>query len=101
MKWLMIDRQDIPEVRYWERGDENWIMFQRPDHVVDMRLALLEDASQALVKKLEEIQQNSSYRGIWPYLHTHGYSYDGPTWENELKALKRELEHGKVSEVSR
>lgn len=41
-------------------------------------------ALRRLVEKLEAVERNPSFQGIWPYLHVHGYKYTGPDWRQEL-----------------
>jgi hypothetical protein len=53
-------------------------------------------AAKALIKKLDEITEYSSYKGIWGFLHVHGYKYDGPNWQEELEALKEALKNVQV-----
>ncbi len=53
---------------------------------VEIRAAL-----QKLVDKLTEIEADSSFQGIWPYLHVHGYHYTGPNYRDELTNARLEL----------
>lgn len=48
-------------------------------------------AARALVAKLDQIENNPSYQGIWAVLYTHGYRYEGPQYAAELRALKKAL----------
>jgi hypothetical protein len=50
-----------------------------------------QSALKLLVTKLEEIEADSSFQGIWPFLDAHGYCYSGPSWENELALARKEL----------
>jgi hypothetical protein len=38
-----------------------------------------------LVKQLVQISEHESYKGIWPFLHVHGYVYTGPMYASELR----------------
>lgn len=42
----------------------------------------------ALLGKLDAIEANESFQGIWPYLHVHGYTYTGPNWKDEVAAIR-------------
>ncbi len=43
------------------------------------------EALEPLVKQLVEISEHESYKGIWPFLHVHGYVYTGPLYASELR----------------
>ena len=51
----------------------------------------IETAARALVAKLEEIEKDKSYQGIWSFLLAHGMHYDGPNWAEELINLRKAL----------
>src|SRR5882762_3052110 len=42
----------------------------------------------ALLDKLDMIEAHESFRGIWPFLHVHGYEYSGPNWKDEVAAIR-------------
>jgi hypothetical protein len=45
-------------------------------------------ALEALVSKLELIQSDAEFNGVWTYLAAHGIKYTGPTWNKELAAAR-------------
>jgi len=45
-------------------------------------------ALENLVKKLEDIEKNDSFKGVWVMAHVHGYVYTGPSWTFELEAAQ-------------
>lgn len=47
-------------------------------------IARLRAALAKLVGKLTAIEADPSFRGIWSYLHVHGYKYTGPDWRDDL-----------------
>lgn len=51
----------------------------------------LKESAELLVKKLEEIHEDSGYKGIWTSAMIHGIIYRGPTYKNELDNLKEIL----------
>jgi hypothetical protein len=55
-------------------------------------IANLSGALTALAIKLREIENDSSYRGIWALAEVHGASYTGPNWEQALKAAEAVLQ---------
>ena len=52
----------------------------------------LRDAAQALVAQLDAIAADGHCTGVFAFYEIHGLSYSGPTYEEELKALKKVLE---------
>lgn len=57
------------------------------------------EAFVALVKKLDEINENKSFQGIWAHAFVRGYQYDGPTYEHELEAARLALEESEHYEL--
>lgn len=49
------------------------------------------DSLRELVKKLEEIEKNDAFIGVWGYLAIHGYHYNGPYWDVALAKAKEQL----------
>jgi hypothetical protein len=63
------------------------------------RLLEIEQKAMALVQKLDAINSNPSFQGIFPWAFAHGYRYDGPSFDSELEALRIaigmvKVEHG-------
>ena len=54
-----------------------------------MTNAELKSIGKALVDRLDEIEAPPAFKGIWPYLHVHNYTYTGPSWEEPLKAARK------------
>jgi len=50
----------------------------------------------ALLDKLDMIEAHESFRGIWPFLHVHGYEYSGPNWKDEVAAIRALTQADKV-----
>ena len=48
------------------------------------------DAARAFLTKYDELEP--AIKGAFVFMHVHGASYDGPTYEAELKALRAALE---------
>ena len=51
----------------------------------------LNTALLALVNKLIEVENSSSYQAVWSSAWAHGVVYIGPTYEKELKVAKELL----------
>lgn len=51
--------------------------------------------AKALCDKLELMNENKSFQGVWIFLYNHGCEYNGPTYEKEFKDLKKALEQCK------
>lgn len=45
------------------------------------------DAARALAARLEAIEADGSFKGIWGFLHVHNYTYSGPNWKDQLAEL--------------
>jgi hypothetical protein len=58
----------------------------------------LYNAAVDLVKKLQAIEQDPSFKGIWGFLHVHNYKYTGPAWVNEVRAMIEVLKEQGYSE---
>ncbi len=52
------------------------------------RVHELETHLAALCDRLDEIAASPAYRGVWGLYAAHGGSYDGPSWEEPLKAAR-------------
>ncbi len=48
----------------------------------------LKDAAKKLIVTLDAINANKSFQGLFTFAFTHGYLYDGPTFDSELEALR-------------
>lgn len=55
------------------------------------RVRVLEGALRGLTNKLTVIGADSSFIGIWGFLHVHGYKYTGPNWWEELDDARAAL----------
>lgn len=44
----------------------------------------LRAALNKLVTTLTAVENSPSFQGIWGFLHTHGYKYQGPDWRDAL-----------------
>lgn len=44
-----------------------------------------------LVDKLNKIEEDSSFQGIWSYLASHNYIYTGPNYKDELDTARKLL----------
>lgn len=55
----------------------------------ELRKALVE-----LAAKLDAIEKHPRYQSVWTSAHMHGFTYDGPNWEQELIRAKALLENG-------
>lgn len=53
--------------------------------------AELVGATRALVNKLDEINEDKSFQGVFTYAFAHGYRYDGPTFESDLESARAAL----------
>ena len=51
----------------------------------------LHAALHTLVAKLDEINADKSFQGLFPFAFTHGYRYTGPNYESELEAARAAL----------
>lgn len=51
------------------------------------------EAALALVEKLDLIHANPEYQSVWILSANHGRPYAGPTYSEELAALKAALQH--------
>jgi hypothetical protein len=58
----------------------------------DMERNELKIALAALVKKIDEINNDSSYRTVWELAFSHGHRYDGPQYDKELDVARNLLE---------
>lgn len=102
---LAIFARDTAEWPFMQRGDETRpaMYFSVAEYKkASKALALIRRAqaspsadvtelARALVAKLEEIAEHPSFKGIWGYLHVHGYHYSGPSWDSDLEALRAAL----------
>lgn len=52
------------------------------------RCKVLESALTLLVTKLDEIENDEQFKGIWGYLFAHNIVYGGPNWKDELAAAR-------------
>lgn len=48
-------------------------------------------ALRLLVDKLDAIEQDKSFQGIWSFLAAHRYNYTGPNYKEELDAARNLL----------
>lgn len=55
------------------------------------KLDQLRTAARALIEKLDEIEADSSYRGMWAMAEVHGMKYAGPDYEKEKARLRDQL----------
>ena len=55
--------------------------------------ARLRGLSSALVEKCDAVVDDTSFRAIHTLAHSHGVTYAGPTWTDELEALRTALAH--------
>lgn len=53
---------------------------------------MLVQAAQNLINKLEEINKDPSFIGMFSLLWAHGIEYTGPNWTKELEELKMVLD---------
>ena len=61
-------------------------------HTTTLRhLAVLEEAAQAMLDKLNVIHADERYQGVWLLAHNHGQPYGGPNYLAELTALQAAL----------
>ena len=51
------------------------------------------EKSETLVNKLDEISVNQDFLGIFAFSQAHGYIYSGPTFSDELEALRETLKN--------
>ena len=49
----------------------------------------------ALVQIMDHIEASDSFKGIWGFLFSHGYSYQGENWAQQLNDLREALRGGK------
>ena len=68
-----------------------WIRRRDGYWVIRLRVGNIENAAKALVDKLRVIENSDAYKRIWPFLYTHGCSYDGPNYKQEIDDLERTL----------
>ena len=57
----------------------------------EKRIEHLERASGALIAKLDEIFAHPQYLGVFGMAQTHGFKYEGPNCEKELRELRESL----------
>ena len=55
------------------------------------RVGVLEKAARALVERLDFVHAHPNYQGVWMMAGIHSYPYTGPTYIDELAALKAAL----------
>lgn len=65
------------------------IMGKRRSHLQIMRAVC--EAADTLTKKLQSIHDDPKYMAVWHLFASHGFTYDGPTFTNELESLEKEL----------
>lgn len=53
----------------------------------------LRAALNKLVTTLTAVENSPSFQGIWPYLHAHGYKYQGPDWRDALADARLAIAH--------
>lgn len=53
-----------------------------------------ETALRNLVDKLTAVEKDTSFQGIWGFLHVHGYRYTGPDWRDALADARLALNVG-------
>ena len=63
----------------------------------EARLRDVKDALKNLVDKLDLIEKNDEYQGVWGLYHVHGGNYKGPTYEQEIKKARALLKEGKTN----
>jgi hypothetical protein len=51
------------------------------------------EALKALVEKLDAIEKDPQYKGIWTLHWAHGGDYTGPTYTKEIADAKKVLEN--------
>jgi len=49
------------------------------------------ELARALVEKLDVVHEDPAYKGVWGLHYVHGGHYTGPTYTDELGALRRAL----------
>ena len=49
------------------------------------------ELARALVEKLDVVHEDPAYKGVWGLHYVHGGRYTGPTYTDELGALRRAL----------
>jgi hypothetical protein len=59
----------------------------------DKQKAALKVALKDLVEKLEQIKANKDYHNMITLFEIHGYQYNGPNWEMELRRAKHALQN--------
>ena len=61
------------------------------DKVELSRLRQVAYAAGDLLRKLDEIHQDSRYIGVWTHFHVHGGRYTGPQYDTQLEKLRELL----------
>lgn len=62
---------------------------QRFAHKTCFDLREVKKAATDLINKLDEIHFNPSYKSVWTIAHLHNVSYTGPSYDDELKKLRK------------
>jgi hypothetical protein len=60
----------------------------------------IEKAAEKLVEKLELIHKHPAYTAVWVCAQTHQGGYLGPTYEDELAELKKEINATKLKPLN-
>jgi hypothetical protein len=61
-------------------------------HPAPSGLNSLETAARALIAKLDAVHSNASWQGAMVTAYLHGHRYDGPTYSEELEALRNAVD---------
>lgn len=67
--------------------DDWFVGFQEIEHLQPVTSELLE-AAKALVLKLDQINDDPAFVGVFQMASIHGAPYSGPSWVAELDALR-------------
>lgn len=76
--------------------DFPWMVVAEPELLYDQNQQPnlsnpIKDAAEALVRRLDEINANPSFNGVFSMALAHGYKYTGPSFAKPLEDLKRAL----------
>ena len=64
-------------------------------------MGYLSEAGEKFITKIEEIHADPRYITVWTQYLIHGGKYDGPSYEQELRALKQALKWEQEDEHTR
>lgn len=51
-------------------------------------------ALEELVKKIEEVENNDSFKGLFTVAYVRGIQYSGPSWDKEMMYAKKVIKDG-------